>query len=230
MLRAIATTAAMCLVGAICTRSAQAGLITNGSFESPVQLGESNGTNFSHSVTPNGVTGWTINSGGVQVYWPGSAGDGYTAFNGNQVLDLVGVKSFGNGDISQSFATTVGTHYTLSFVYMFNPNQDSNALDTADVKVTGTSTLLSASLSPSFATFPTWSTYSTSFVADSTTTTLDFRSTLASVPFANIGVLLDNVSVSAIPEPASLIVWSVVACGIVVPVVRRRRRAIQSSN
>src|SRR5262245_58994440 len=102
LFRTAAIAVALSLVGAICTRSAEAGLISNGSFESPVQLGESNGTNFSAAVTPNGVTGWTINSGGVQVYWPGAAGDGYTAFNGNQVLDLVGVKGFGNGNISQS--------------------------------------------------------------------------------------------------------------------------------
>src|SRR5262245_20101065 len=92
LIRATAIAVALVLVGKICIRSVEAGLIVNGSFELPAQSGVGNGTNFNTGSPPGSIPGWTITSGGVQVYFPGASLDGFTAYDGNQVLDLVGNK------------------------------------------------------------------------------------------------------------------------------------------
>ena len=92
---------------------ARADLITNGGFETPVT---GNFTDFTAGLQPPGF-GWVITSGGVDVV---RAGPNFasTAFEGSQFLDLDG---FTPGAIAQTFTTTPGTNYLLSFAYANNP-------------------------------------------------------------------------------------------------------------
>jgi Protein of unknown function (DUF642) len=113
----------------------------------------------------------------------------WQAFEGTQSLDLNGTQP---GSISQSLATTAGTEYSLSFAYANNFNAG-NPVATAEVKVSGISTLLDQTIthSGSTANNMAYSRFSADFVADSRTSTLQFTA-LNSGPW---GIALDAVSV-----------------------------------
>ena len=178
--------------------SSNAGLIVNGGFEIPpappnsfVDLSAGN-----TSMAP-----WVIQRGGVDVvntgFWP--------AYEGQQSLDLNGSSS--PGTIVQTFATTPGTSYTLTFAYGNNPLATPEA--TATVSVLDSASvppLLSQDIAHSGSTLTniSYTSFSESFVADTTVTTLQFAGT-NSGPY---GIVLDAVSVNptVIPEPSSLVV------------------------
>jgi hypothetical protein len=123
------------------------------------------------------------------------------------------------GSISQSFATTAGTDYSLPFAYANNFNAGS-PVATAEVKVTGTITLLDQTVSHSGSTASNmnYALFSGTFVADSPTSTLQFTA-LNSGPW---GIALDAVSVT--PEPASLVLFGLGAIGLLLATRRRRKR------
>ncbi len=111
----------------------------------------------------------------------------------------------------QSFATTVGTSYTLTY-YLAGNSDGGPALKTLDVLVGPSALSLTTISSPSFDTSDPLLNHSNmgyllqsvQFVASSTLTYLEFRSTTLDSSF---GPVLDNVdvSVSELPEPASFL-------------------------
>ena len=118
--------------------------IINGGFEQPTPLANDYGEEFGAGST--GIPGWSVVSGSVDVTpdtWFGS-------YQGVQSLDLDGSAP---GSIEQSFTTTIGTTYQLSFAYADNghPGGTYSGPRTADVTVTdaGGTTLLSSSVSHS---------------------------------------------------------------------------------
>ena len=102
-------------------RATPVNLLTNGGFESPV-VGQP-GSFINETGT--GVTGWTVTTNNVDVVSGGASNP--AAFEGLQYLDLVGTGS--TGGIAQSFATTIGQAYLLTFEYSNNPS-DSPTLPT----------------------------------------------------------------------------------------------------
>lgn len=180
----------------LAARSSNAGLIGNSGFETPLAPPNSFVTLF--AVDSTSMAPWVVQAGSVDVVNTGF----YPAFEGQQSLDLNG---FSPGTIVQTFATTPGTSYTLTFEYGNNPG---TATATAAVSVLdGASvTLLSQNITHSGSTFTdiSYTSFSESFVADTTVTTLQFAGTNSGVA----GIALDAVSVNptAVPEPSSLVV------------------------
>ena len=131
-----------------------------------------------------------------------------------------GANGNGQGGIQQTFDTVAGVLYNVSFWLAGNPD---GAPVTKSVLV-GASGADSATYSFTFTGFDKanmgWKNYTYSFVAASSSTTLSF----ASKDATSFGAALDNVSVAAVPEPAT---WAMMILGFgLVGGSMRRRRAI----
>ena len=126
----------------------------------------------------------------------------FDPYQGAQSLDLDGSQP---GSIGQSFATTIGTTYQLSFAYGNNPDQRGtfDGPHTANVTVTDSHgmVLISSTVTHtgSTPTIMNYQMFTDNFVADTTITTLKFTSTDPS--YSNNGIALDAVSVSPTPTP-----------------------------
>lgn len=206
MSRIVSMLAAVLAGTTLAASGASANLLINGSFESPTisfpfyenygptNLGNYGGTSFS---------GWTITVNNVDIVsqvggWPAGAADGV------QYLDLVGYGS--TGGIAQSFATAIGQTYSLSFAYANNPGSTSSAAaNVAVLGAPGISSVFTHSISTT--NNLGWTIFSGWFIANSTTSVLDFSNTVGR---NNGGVLLDAVNVTAVPEPAT---WGLMLLG-----------------
>ncbi|MBI2762719.1 MAG: choice-of-anchor C family protein [Chloroflexi bacterium] len=163
--------------------SAAAPTIVNGSFEtgtSPgsfLQLSSGDGTS---------IPGWTVIAGTVDyigTYWP--------AADGVRSLDLNGS---GAGAVRQSFATTVGTTYRVTFSMSGNPAGGAGT-KTLTADTGGAPTIFTyevGTLNPPTLTDMKWATKSFSFTATAATTTLTFTSTTIGLVY---GPALDKVRV-----------------------------------
>ena len=218
-LAAIALTAIA--LGAV-SKPARADLIVNGGFEFP-SIGNVFYQNYG-SFTNNpyagpSFQGWDVTFNNVDIVNPMAGPWNAPAFEGVQILDLVGYGS--TGAIEQSFTTTPGQSYLLTFAYGNNPGSGAAA---ASVTVFGSSSLLSALVfhDTSGNGNLNWNLYSASFVANSETTTLGFNTTLGG---NNGGILLDAVAVSAVPEPATWAMMIFGFAGIALMAYRRSRKS-----
>jgi choice-of-anchor C domain-containing protein len=175
-----------------------ANLIQNGSFE--------NGTDPGVFQTLSGgstvITGWTV-SPGSQIDYIGTL---WQASNGSRSLDLSGGNA---GRIQQTFNTTVGGTYRVTFDLAGNPNA-SPIIKDMRVSAGGSSADFSFDTTGKSSSNMGWVSKSWDFTANSTTTTLEFITLTNSVA----GPALDNVSVIAlsppptptpIPEPSSVL-------------------------
>jgi hypothetical protein len=149
----------------------------------------------------------------------------YPAFDGATFsLDMEGDLG-ASGVINQSFATTPGITYNLSFAYANNPDNPGTGA-TMNALVTGAGILMNQNVSHNGSTFANMNylLFSQDFVANSALTTLQF-SALTNTGF---GIALDAVDVesvsSAVPEPDSA---ALLATGLLclLGVVRRWRIA-----
>ena len=182
-------------------RRVRADLIVNGGFEQPAVPTNTFGEEFNAGSTL--IIGWSVLSGSVDIeppFW-------YAPYQGVQALDLDGSVP---GAISQTFATTIGTAYQLSFAYADNGHSGVtySGNRTANVSVTDAagSSLLSLSVSHNGSTtnVMNYDVFTANFVADTTTATLQFTSTDPS--YSNGGIVLDAVSVNlAVPEPGPFV-------------------------
>lgn len=186
--------------------------LTNGGFEAPVVGGPCCITS-----PPTAIPGWTATPDVNVVAGTFSSSAGNLAKEGNQYLDLVG--QAGGGSISQTFATVVGQVYNLNFWYSHNLF---SGLGSASARLSAGS--LSDSITHTGGTNANlaWQQYSNEFTAASTSTTLTFVNTIGG---QNEGVLLDAVSVMAVPEPAT---WAmlILGFGLVGGALRRRSQTI----
>jgi len=177
-MRAYLLTAAMLLLAVSPGRADQ---IVNGGFESFIIAGSDTpmgGFTRYFSPPPNtDITGWTISgsSGGNPNNVDLVSSSLCPAFAGTQSLDMEGAIG-ASGVISQSFATTPGDTYDLSFAYGNNPyGGDPGA--SMNALVTGTGVLLNQNVSHNTSIFGgsmNNDVFSQDFVADSATTTLQF--------------------------------------------------------
>jgi hypothetical protein len=143
---------------------------------------------------------WHITAGNVDLVhqaggWPAPpvSSPNYLDLNGNTA-----------GTIQQSFTTIVGQNYNLSFYFSNNPGGSPHPA-TASVDVS----LFSGNVQHDHATTSDlgWLFYTHNFTANSTSTTLQFAEL---DNCCNGGILLDSVSVSAVPEPST---WAMIVLG-----------------
>lgn len=175
-----------------------ANLIQNGSFETATV---NPGASFiGLDAVSTVITGWTVSQGSIDYI-----GALWQASNGSRSLDLSGGNA---GRIQQTFNTTVGGTYRVTFDLAGNPNA-SPIIKDMRVSAGGSSADFSFNTTGKSSSNMGWLSKSWDFTANSTTTTLEFISLTNS--FA--GPALDNVSVialsspppSPIPEPSSVL-------------------------
>jgi hypothetical protein len=210
-IRSLAIAAAFSL-GAL---SAHANLLTNGGFEDIGGASMQGWGGYTYGAGySNPMPGWAV-TGTVDItFTPSTWGPADT---GTHALDLNG---FDTGSISQSFATTIGQKYDVSFAYSRNV---AGAPDPATAVATaGGGTLnISAANDGSFGSGGAmlWKNAGFSFTASALKSTLSFTSTVG----GSGGVFLDSVSVTAVPEPET---YALMLGGLsAVAFVARRRRA-----
>lgn len=174
--------------------SAQATVVFSDNFEA-----NSHGTN----VVP---TGWTVTDGTVDIVSPTYFGLCGSA-NG-KCIDLDGSTS-NSGVMSKTFALTAGLSYTASFDIAGNGR---GGVDNVTIKF-GDQTL---SLTGILASTP-WATYSLTYVP---TVSGVFSLSFENAGGDNIGALLDNVSISAVPEAET---YAMLLVGLGLLGMRRQR-------
>lgn len=193
-------------------------LVTNGGFEQPPT-----GTAEFLVFNPGDLTlpGWEIIFGGVDVVQQNFFGS--PAYEGTQFLDLDG--SPGPGGVTQEMATTPGVSYEFSFAYANNPTS-SFSVNFAQARIYDSAGDLFAPVVFSHSTSVSgnldWSLYTTTFTASEALTRLEFLS-FSPGPSSG-GILLDKISVVAVPEPSGFVMLSLSAVGWGLCLRRRAKR------
>jgi choice-of-anchor C domain-containing protein len=161
---------------------------TNGSFESGAYA--DGGSGFEQlNAGDASIDGWTVDSGSIDwigTYWP--------ADDGSMSIDLSGAEA---GTISQTFDTTIGNTYTVSFSLSGNPD-GLPTVKTLDVSATGgTTASYSYDASLNSLSNMNWTQETYTFLATSATTTLSFISTTATAfgPAIDAVVVTESVPV-----------------------------------
>ena len=194
-------TAAICLTASL---GASAAPIVNGDFET-------------------GLAGWTTTNnvhlagpaGGA--FWFGAGSD---AQNGSHAIAFNAGDSAPNGAIGQSFATTTGAHYTITFDFGATRCQRSCGQSVVASVLGGDGIASLASMTANGTSTGLLNSFTFGFVANGANSTLRFADIAANDSLWLDGVL-DNVDVQAVPEPGSLALLGLGLFGI----AARRRRA-----
>lgn len=201
--------AAITLVSGISNASAAVSLITDGNFESIAAYGTGTGATF-RTVGPNDpfITGWSVGDTSVDVIR-----NGYGAISGNSI-DLLGTP--GPGSIQQSFSALANMTYELDFDLFRN-----GSTGIANVTFGGVTTRFVAD------TFTAARRISLFFTAATDgPSLLKFESNNV---VANSGAVIDNVSVTAVPEPETYALL-LTGLGFVAFMARRRQQQRQADN
>lgn len=200
------------------TASASTNLVVNGSFEDISaapgiqQLGNNTWNVF------NSLPGWTTFAGaGIEVR-RNVAG---TAQDGTQFVELDSHGANPNSTMGQALSTVSGQSYLLSFWYSPRPNTASLPSNTNNLAVSWNGSLLLPTLGGTNNTGSHhWQQYAYTVIGTGTDT-LRFSAFGAQDTY---GGSLDNVSVTAVPEPGSLAML-LAGLGMVGTIARRRSRA-----
>ena len=192
------------VIGLTFSLGASAGPILNGDFEAG--LNGWTATNNVYLATENGGAFWF--------------GAGSTAQNGTGAVAFNAGDSTPNGAIAQSFATSAGTRYDVTFDFGASRCQFScgQSVLASALGSDGLATL--ASLQVQGLSSGALATYGFSFIASGNQTTLRF-SDLASNDTTWLDGVLDNVDVQAVPEPGSLALLALGLFGL--GALRRRK-------
>ena len=196
---------------ALASQSAGAATIVNGSFE----LGNFTGAPADELNAPNdAITGWDVGPLGVD--WVGSL---WTASDGNRSVELA---STDRGQLIQRLTgLTIGQSYRVGFdlagnplngpaTYQMNTTTSGAQVAAFSVDVTGANSVTNMGWTRRFFTFR----------AVSTAQDLQFLGQ-SDGPF---GAVIDNVSLSAVPEPAA---WMMMIGGFgLVGLMARRRQPV----
>jgi len=170
-----------------------ANLIQNGSFETGSDPG---------SYTPlftgsTAIDNWTVTRGDIDYI-----GSLWQASDGVRSLDLNG---FVPGAIAQTFNTTIGQSYLMTFDLAGNPDGAEN-IRNITVEAAGQSTNFSFDVTGKTYSNMGWTPQSWQFTANNTQTTLEFRSLTGDL---RNGPALDNVAVvpadTPVPEPGTIL-------------------------
>jgi hypothetical protein len=181
------------------------GQIANGGFET-VSLGGADISGPGYWTFNNGnasISDWTIGAVSVDV-----VDAGYPVHSGNYALDLVGTP--GPGMITQTLSLVSGQDYVVSFWAYSTGNPINMVLDTDAV---------GSSSSMYSITQGSWNEYTFAFTAASSSVDLIFASDAGNTTNGNLFV--DDVSIEAVPEPASMVVLG----GAALFAARRKKKA-----
>jgi len=186
------------LVAALVSTVSVAAGTQNGSFES-FNAGSADalcpqGSTFcaQFNAGNTGINGWAIGGNSVDVVGP----QAWKASDGDYSLDLSGV---GAGSVSQAIATFAGQAYRVSFDLGGN-FFSGPSVKTGTISAAGVSQNLSFDNSSSTKDAMGWVSTTFDFVATGDSTTLSFSSSTV----GDAGLALDNVRVTAVPEPETL--------------------------
>jgi hypothetical protein len=203
--------------------SSSANLVTNGSFESGNYTYGSHGAPEEADALPNSsttITGWTVGSQcDVCIVASGNLAS-ITPEDGNICLDLTGFQdALPYASITQTIPTQVGQQYALSFWLECDNNVPGNFTSyngpvSVNASAGGASGLFTNAITTEG---NQWEEFTLPFTATSTSTPIAFTGELAT---GGRYLGLDNVSVTAVPEPASV---GILGVGIVAVLSRRRR-------
>jgi choice-of-anchor C domain-containing protein len=163
--------------------SAGYGQIANGSFED----GTCNGAFSTLAGGSTAITGWTVGAGGtvdyICSYWQAS--------DGSRSIDMSGF--FSVGSISQTFDTTPGVTYSVTFDLSGNPAGPPTT-KTLVVSATGAAPeMFTYEVDDNTLTDMQWESQTYTFMATGTSTTLTFSTPDSSA----FGPALDNVAINA---------------------------------
>jgi len=186
-------------------------LIQNGSFE----FGAASIDPFI-TVNPGDTS---INDWAVTVPNVDYIGNYWQAANGVRSIDLSGY--FANGMIQQTINTVPLQVYTLTYWVSANPDQALPNPRLGTVFISGNpTTAISYTLHGNTLSNMQWAKRYQQFTATAATTNIGF----SGVPNSNLawGIALDNVSVSAVPEPA---IWTMMIVGFGMLGFAMRRRS-----
>ena len=190
-------------VGAM--HASSAATFQNGDFETP-SIGNTFYTLYSTGSTS--ITGWTVvgpNGGDVAIIGQGG-NPPYNPESGLQFIDLTGVSNTAGEGLSQTFDTTAGNTYQVSF-WVGNALRDGSVTSTVDAIINGGSSVAyTNSQSDPVNNYVVWQEFTTTFVASGSSSTLEL---LNGDPASDSLNGLDNVSVvnegvSATPIPGAL--------------------------
>jgi choice-of-anchor C domain-containing protein len=174
----------------------RADMILNGSFES----GPNPGSFMNLAGGSTAIDSWFVTGDGIDY-----TGTLWQASEGSRSLDLdgSGTAPFPNGGIAQTFATTVGMRYVVQFDMAGNPNSGP-AIKPMRVSAAGDESDFFFDITGKSVNNMGWERKTWEFVATSTFSTIEFRSLTVS-PNTGWGPALDNVSVTAVPEPSTFL-------------------------
>lgn len=221
--RSIAILVATCTIA--CAGPAAASIITNGGFELGTFAG---GNSLAQQIQPGGgeLSGWTI--GNAPATWYASGWN-----NNPQQIPLnprtgnfgisIADGSVRTVNLSQTINLLPFQQYQLSFwVGNYSFNNGPAGLNVSITDGTSNTLLLSENVTaPLPSTSSTWTRFAFGFIADGTSNTISF-SELNGPSY--IG--LDDVSIAAVPEPAT---WAMMIAGFAaIGFAAYRRRAIPS--
>lgn len=184
-------------------------LIINGGFESS----SFNGSFTTYAAGSSALTGWTIGQDSVDLvnnYWQPASGSFSLDLSGNN-----------DGTISQSFATAIGQKYVVSFDMAANPDDMNDPIKYMQVGLSQQGLYTFSAQGHTHQNMG-WTMQSFSFVATDVSSTLHF----ASLQESASGVALDNISVTAVPEPETYAML-LAGLGLMGAITRRRRQATQ---
>jgi len=209
-------------------------LLINGNFEQNDRHTYANyyaSEDLAYIPLGDSVPGWTF-SHSVDLYGPGHAPQ-----NGSQFLDLVGGGPLSaTFSIQQTFATTAGQSYQLSF-FFGNNEQLATALASFTASLTGGAvTIWTQDFTHTGDTYYAhdWTAFSMTFVANSSSTTLNFLDTshfpTSYDPSYTVGgSTLDNISVIAVVPESGGIGAGLVALAVCLIPIAVRHRALRGS-
>jgi hypothetical protein len=194
---------------------AQANLLTNGSFETPV-VAVGGFLNFLSGST--GITAWTVVGPEASIVSGTFTSECCTfpAEDGVQWLDLTGDVSNAVEGVQQTVATTPGTQYSLSFWVgnIFDPGGIYGTTSTVRVFLGGTLIDTATNSSTTRGT-QIWEQFNTSFTATGTSTTIAF---INGDPITDNSNGLDNVVLletgAGVPEPGTILLLGAGIAGL----------------
>ena len=182
-----AVLASLCAFSAL-PAQATTNLLINGGFEYPA--------NFPNALLSGGntiITGWVTTGSGV--HWMNENLGYFTDPTGIYAVDLADY-GYANGGIKQSFATTAGALYSVSFAGMTFQNAGNDGLGEITTLINDVELQTYQLVNHSSAS-NAWQNFSFTFTAASTLTTLEFRHKPAGENYS----FLNDAGVYAVPVP-----------------------------